>query len=330
MQGLSQAADQIIDIFSKLDILEGYQLIGGTALAIQINHRLSEDLDFCRWVKPGGQDAVAAKYIHAALQAQFGEVEMQHLSFAQANYVIQNPVVKVTFYHTTLRNPGMAPLPLLNNIQMSPIEVLGGSKMYVITQRSQLRDYYDLLVLRNEGHQTVEQMVKAARTISREANPKKLLRLFGDFNFDRFAMADVEKLNPKFPYTPEDYKKHCSEIAEEIYKGFLQHINKNARVEKTQEELTGKIDGANNALNALIAHGKGALGLTDAVIKDLMERGPNTVHYQRNSVAGMSPEELKAELKMINSCVKNLISSVKHDHGLVNKQITSIIRGSAY
>ena len=49
MKGLSKHTIPVFDFIKDLDILEDYLLIGGTALSLQINHRLSEDLDFCKW-----------------------------------------------------------------------------------------------------------------------------------------------------------------------------------------------------------------------------------------------------------------------------------------
>ena len=43
MKGLSTHTVPVFDFIKDLDILDNYLLIGGTALSIQINHRLSED-----------------------------------------------------------------------------------------------------------------------------------------------------------------------------------------------------------------------------------------------------------------------------------------------
>jgi len=49
MKGLTEVtAKTLIDI-SGCDFLKEYTFIGGSAIAVQIEHRLSEDLDFCKW-----------------------------------------------------------------------------------------------------------------------------------------------------------------------------------------------------------------------------------------------------------------------------------------
>jgi predicted nucleotidyltransferase component of viral defense system len=49
LKGLSKHSLKVLDAIKKSDLLQEYVLIGGTALSLQINNRLSEDLDFCKW-----------------------------------------------------------------------------------------------------------------------------------------------------------------------------------------------------------------------------------------------------------------------------------------
>lgn len=49
MKGVKGNTARVFDAIMDLDILEEYILIGGTALSLQIHHRYSEDLDFCKW-----------------------------------------------------------------------------------------------------------------------------------------------------------------------------------------------------------------------------------------------------------------------------------------
>ena len=49
MNGLTLLTSELFEDLSRLSCIRDYCMIGGTALALQLNHRLSEDLDFCRW-----------------------------------------------------------------------------------------------------------------------------------------------------------------------------------------------------------------------------------------------------------------------------------------
>ena len=46
MTGVTDNIEKILPILSETECLKGWTLVGGTALAIQIGHRESEDLDF--------------------------------------------------------------------------------------------------------------------------------------------------------------------------------------------------------------------------------------------------------------------------------------------
>ena len=47
LKGLTPRGLKVFEAIKKSDLLQEYILIGGTALSLQINNRLSEDLDFC-------------------------------------------------------------------------------------------------------------------------------------------------------------------------------------------------------------------------------------------------------------------------------------------
>ncbi len=49
IQGLTPMSLKVFEDIKKSDLFQEYILIGGTALSLQINARLSEDLDFCKW-----------------------------------------------------------------------------------------------------------------------------------------------------------------------------------------------------------------------------------------------------------------------------------------
>lgn len=55
MRGIAKKAEAIIEKVSRLECIAGWTLVGGTALAIQLDHRKSEDLDFMRWQTHKGE-----------------------------------------------------------------------------------------------------------------------------------------------------------------------------------------------------------------------------------------------------------------------------------
>jgi hypothetical protein len=220
-RGLSQNASLIIESFSTINALKDYYLIGGTALSLQIDHRLSEDLDFCKWVPDTKkvQHAVDPQLLGNELRQRFEGVDENHLGFSQVNYLVSEPPVKLSFYHTDLRKPELKPVALINNIKMADLKVLGGSKMYVVTQRTTLRDFYDIMVLLKGNHTTLEDMQKTARTLSSDAKPKKLSQIFEKVNFNQIDIDKFQALEPKFTFTVAEYTDFFRTLAKEIKKG---------------------------------------------------------------------------------------------------------------
>jgi predicted nucleotidyltransferase component of viral defense system len=217
MEGLSESAKQIIDPLSKLEFLKDYQLIGGTALSLQIKHRLSEDLDFCQWIPTKSvKYALDANQIHAELKKLFGKVDMNHIDFYQVNFLVIQPEIRITFYHTDLKKPDTNPLHLCGNIYMATKEVLGGSKLYVITQRNEIRDYYDIYVLLKEGHATLDDILVQAQSLSREANPKALFRKLSKFDISKLDLDKFEGLTPKYKVSPKEYQNFFIELSQMI------------------------------------------------------------------------------------------------------------------
>ena len=54
-KGLTDKIDVVIHKVAKMESIKPYILCGGTALAIQLGHRKSEDLDFMMWRKSKNQ-----------------------------------------------------------------------------------------------------------------------------------------------------------------------------------------------------------------------------------------------------------------------------------
>lgn len=143
--------------------LKGFVLVGGTALAMHLQHRLSEDLDFMYLGRklPRGQietlkrRALDAGFEFAANDSPAGVEEFLEagLEFGdyQQDYIV-NGTVKVTF---------VAPEPE-NARQLEPVESPGPRiaslaeifrlKCIVAAERSKTRDWFDLYLLLSQRH----------------------------------------------------------------------------------------------------------------------------------------------------------------------------------
>ena len=121
MKGIAKHTERIIEPVSKLDCLKGWTLAGGTALAIQLGHRLSEDLDFMRWqTRRDERMDVDWPTIRRQLES-VGEVQsMDILDHNHVEFIVSR--VKLSFYARESKSPVVTTVPFLNNIVLADME----------------------------------------------------------------------------------------------------------------------------------------------------------------------------------------------------------------
>lgn len=104
MTGLAPKTLSIFDSVSTLSCIQNFVLVGGTSIALQINHRLSEDLDFCKWVPTSNvTNGIEVKSIEQELQGKFKDVKTNQLSFDQVDFFVDG--VRITFFNEVGFNP---------------------------------------------------------------------------------------------------------------------------------------------------------------------------------------------------------------------------------
>lgn len=153
--------------------LQGFVLVGGSALALRIQHRVSEDLDFA-W--PGLNLPRArleallrmanAKGFHARRRDDPGaldefEIAGMDLHDYQQDFLV-NERVKLSFFAADeglshILSPAADAAP----VRVATLDELFGSKALVAAQRSKTRDWFDLFVLMTRHGKTLEDMSAA-------------------------------------------------------------------------------------------------------------------------------------------------------------------------
>jgi predicted nucleotidyltransferase component of viral defense system len=158
---LIEPAQRLWDIFKEKPELNGFVLIGGSTLALQIHHRRSEDLDIA-W--PYGKlprkaldklirDTSSLQFILDQNEAAEREAEDCNLDLADhsQNYLVDG--VRVTFF----KSPD-AESRLLQESESSPVRVAKVGEIFALkalasADRSKSRDWFDLYILfRNHGY----------------------------------------------------------------------------------------------------------------------------------------------------------------------------------
>lgn len=139
-QGLTTNIENIIEQVAQLECIKPYILCGGTALAMQIGHRKSEDLDFMMWrISKTEKPEVNWNLIEKELKEKIGEIEnFNMLGFDQVEFVVKG--VKFSFFVSDNLSPVTKPIDYLGNIRLADIESIMAMKMEVMLRRMKFRD----------------------------------------------------------------------------------------------------------------------------------------------------------------------------------------------
>ncbi|MBI5891400.1 MAG: nucleotidyl transferase AbiEii/AbiGii toxin family protein [Nitrosomonadales bacterium] len=155
-------------------LMKGFVLIGGTALSIQIGHRLSEDLDF--WLPAIsmskdrvdsilfnlGQHGLAHEFATPAWKISQARINGIDLLSQSRDHIIDG--VKVTFFaRDDVPYRHFAQMKRLKSKTLFSIadeEALFNMKSWLISQRVRSRDLYDLMMLMQRG-KTIQDILEA-------------------------------------------------------------------------------------------------------------------------------------------------------------------------
>jgi len=151
MKGILPKTADVLQQISTFDCINDYVLIGGTALALQINHRVSEDIDFCKWkITKTEKPQVNRLGIEKEL-SQVGFAKRDILDTYHVDYTVKD--VKVTFFCNSLyKKPAqLQTTTLINNVRLADINSIGMMKLEAMMFRSKLRDYYDFFSILQAG-----------------------------------------------------------------------------------------------------------------------------------------------------------------------------------
>jgi hypothetical protein len=143
MDGIKKETLAVFNVLSNYDEIKPYFLIGGTAVALSINHRLSEDLDFFTYnLYPGKQFQLPnIAVIFEKIKTDFTTIDMIHFSKFEASLLINN--VKVDFFSDKYFHQPKQ-FYHLNKVKIPSINDLLGMKLVTLCLRDEWRDVYDI------------------------------------------------------------------------------------------------------------------------------------------------------------------------------------------
>lgn len=212
-QGLTTNIEAIIEQVAQLECIKPYILCGGTALAIQIGHRKSEDLDFMMWrISKTEKPEVNWNAIEKELKEKIGEIEnFNMLGFDQVEFVVKG--VKFSFFVSDNLSPVTAPTEYLGNIRLADIESIMAMKMEVMLRRMKFRDYYDIYCMLQEGYSIYKGIEKALNLSRHRLSSKNIIAMLlgGQFIPDN----NFATLEPKYDVTKEQIREYIMQKLKE-------------------------------------------------------------------------------------------------------------------
>ncbi len=141
------------ELFPELKKFKGFYLAGGTALALQIGHRLSVDFDLF-----GGRE------IDKKLLAKVKEIFRSRKTTVSINNKDELTVfidgVKVTFLYYPF--PPLSAPVRYRGLPLLPVKEIAAAKAYAIGRRGTYKDYIDLYFIISKSRASLEEIIELA------------------------------------------------------------------------------------------------------------------------------------------------------------------------
>ena len=177
-------------------LFSDFNLVGGTALALQMGHRNSIDIDLF------GNSEINSEFFIEKL-SEFGEVKVAK---STKNILITKiNEVKVDFVN--YKYPLLSECLFIENIRMLSVKDIAGMKLNAIAGRGSKKDFIDLYFLLNEF--SLEDilsfyekkykdgsvfMVQKSLTYFEDADAQQQPKMFKDFNWEICKQKIIEEV----------------------------------------------------------------------------------------------------------------------------------------
>ena len=161
---------QTFFVFNQLAesrFIKKYTLVGGTALSVQLEHRMSEDLDFAFDAEKLNINSLKRNIANLFPQHKIIRLEAPW----QIDFIVNN--VKVSFFSI-----GAVAIPFkvnqhairFKNIAVCKAKTIASLKMATIAQRNTIRDYYDLYIL-TKYHYSLKEIILQTKQLIPNLSP---------------------------------------------------------------------------------------------------------------------------------------------------------------
>jgi len=186
-EALTKEAKKLFPLFSRF---KNFYLVGGSALALQIGHRVSVDFDFfsSQELLPGLLPKVRRVFSGSPIKVTY------KISTEQLTVLIGD--IKTTFFYYPY--PLVEPLMEYMKVPVASVLEIAAMKAFSIGKRLSYKDYIDWYFMLSEKYVEVGQVIETCQK-----------KFGGDFNARLFlgqlvSISDVSTLDIEFLRNPVD------------------------------------------------------------------------------------------------------------------------------
>lgn len=213
ISGLTPATKEVFEQVSQLECIKGLFLCGGTGQSLQMNHRLSEDLDFELIGLRKERPALDFNAIIGEIKNKFPDAREEILGDDHFLIFINSGRVKLSFYRPENPVKTMMVGWQHNNLKTPTLQELLGMKLYTICLRTLFRDYYDIYCLL-KAECNLDEAVSYASYLSRHTIHSKNMytRLLSPQIFRKDD--DFLRMSPLYDVSAEDIRDLVKTVME--------------------------------------------------------------------------------------------------------------------
>lgn len=211
--GLTSATQEVFEQVSGLECIKDLFLCGGTGQSLQMDHRLSEDLDFELLGIRKNRPVLDFNGILGEIKQAFPDAKEEILGEDHFLVFINRGKVKLSFYRPENPVKTMKVGWRHNNLKTPTLQELLGMKIYTICLRTLFRDYYDIYCLLEEGYSLEEGVSYASHLFRHSVRSKTMYsRLLSPQLFHKDK--DFFKMSPRRDITAEEIRDRVKQAME--------------------------------------------------------------------------------------------------------------------